>query len=192
MASTLIDDFNRASLGSNWTSLFGTPAISGNQYGGGSTDNLAYYNVATYTSGRFGITIPVLPLDTQFAIIALAQDVGSVATTDGYTLRYTYSSGGADTLRIDRVDNAVATTIGGPWSQDLSAGGQIALDKTGTTLTAYYYNGSAWASLGTATDATYSGPFNIMLHANQSTVRMDDLVQITADAPRGLLLMGAG
>lgn len=54
MALPATDDFNRASLGANWTGVDGTPTISSNEAAGGHINgNLAYWNADTFNDAQY-------------------------------------------------------------------------------------------------------------------------------------------
>ncbi len=49
------DDFNRASLDANWTSVDGTPQITANEASGGNINsNFAYWNADSFNDSQYG------------------------------------------------------------------------------------------------------------------------------------------
>lgn len=165
--TTLIDDFARASLGSNWTTLtgagnyiFSSIAFTSSSSGADSSD-ASYYNAATYG--------PSLDLFATFrwtgsgswAALRITRNQGS-GTTDGYALYV--STNGTDRIRFYREDNEVLTQVGSqvtyvPADLDL-----IGMDRDGDTMRVHVNTGSGWTQLGSWSDSTYNtGTFNMTL-----------------------------
>jgi hypothetical protein len=106
-------------------------------------------------------------------LFARGVQTGSLATVDGYVLRYAPAAG-TDTLTIQSVTNGTQTSIGAAFSQEISAGDSIGLECVGTTLTCYYKpSGGAWGSLFSRTDSTYTAAGQIALFSTSTGVRFD-------------------
>lgn len=108
-------------------------------------------------------------------ILLLARGVQttSLATIDGYALRYAPAAG-TDTLTIQSVTNGAQTSIGAAFSQEIANGDSIGLECVGTTLTCYYKpSGGSWSALFSRTDSTYSSAGKIGLLSSSTGVRLD-------------------
>lgn len=173
----ILDDFNRADggAGSNWTNLLGSITITSNQVSGGSTQNVGYWNVTTYGANMEAfITLPTKPSDTAIADIGIRiQDVGSIASVDGYSARVA-AAAGTDTLSIQRIDNGTGTTLASV-SQEFTSGDSFGIRASGSRLELWYRSGSGlWQRLTTATDTTYTNGGYISLTLVGSAVRGDN------------------
>ncbi|MFA6039895.1 MAG: hypothetical protein WC733_00145 [Methylophilus sp.] len=108
-------------------------------------------------------------------LIARSVQETSLATVDGYLLRYS-ASAGTDTLTIQRIDNGAQTSLGAAFNQEISAGDSIGIEIVDSTLTAYYKaSGGGWTSLGSRTDTTHSASGKISLLTTSTTVRLTNL-----------------
>lgn len=131
-------------------------------------------------------------IDLAFGLI----DTGTITTIDGYAVRITKQSGGADdTLEIYRITNLAATLLASV-TQEFSNGDGFLGRRTGTTLELDYYNGSTWSNVLSTTDATYStGGVKGMTIAS-STARVDEFGGGTLSAGSAvqgrMLLLGVG
>lgn len=171
----LIDDFNRASLGANYTTLLGTPTISSNQLAASVAPAVAYYNVFQVTDGEAWCQIPTLPgIAANFDLGIRLTDAGSIATVDGYVIRFTQNVG-TDTLSLIRITNAAVGATLATFNQEVAAGDYIGIRAFGTLFSAYYRSGSTgfFTLLGSATDATYASGFLSFTMPN-TTIRIDN------------------
>ena len=188
MAETTIEDFSSVA---DWTSLAGTlTSSSGQGAGTAATDNLAVSNAASYGPDIFvGITVSTLVAnDNEYILLGLR--ITNVPTTNGYYVSYVRQSG-TDTMYLRRSSGGTPTTIGS-WAQEVAAGNRIGISAVGSTITAYIDTGSGWTVVGSVTDANFNTAGALLLDIYNTTARVDDLVQVTADATKRLLLMGAG
>lgn len=165
--STLLDDFNRASLGANWTTLtgagnyiFSSIAFTSSSSGGDSSD-ASYYHAAAYG--------PSLDLFATFrwtsagswAALRITRNQGS-GTTDGYALYV--STNGTDRIRFYREDNEVLTQVGSQVSYVPTDLDKIGMDRDGDTMRVHVDEGSGWTQLASWSDSTYNtGSFNMTL-----------------------------
>lgn len=160
--STLIDDFNRASPGANWSTLFGSGIrINVAQTfatGQAAADNgdASYYNAATYgPSGHFYATSEV-GLAGTWQGIHFVTTPGS-GTTDGYSLFVSYD--GTNRIRAYRMDNDSLTQLGSqvsytPADTDLVG---FERDSGNGTIEAWVNTGSGWTDMGgNWNDTTYA------------------------------------
>ena len=159
--TTLIDDFNRASLGANWTAFFGSgiriPSVVEIVTGQGASDSsdASYYNAATYGPSADFYAASRKQLAGTWQAIHMVLTPGS-GTTDGYVIYVSYD--GTDRIRGYRLDNDVLTQIGSqvsytPADQDL-----IGFDRDSGTehINAWVNTGSGWTDLGGGwSDGTY-------------------------------------
>jgi len=93
---------------------------------------------------------------------------------DGYIVRTTMSTGNWAT-NLERWDNGSATTLGSPTdlgSTTLSADYETRIYAIGTTITAEYWDGSAWVQIASVTDATYASGAVGIYHYQQSSLEI--------------------
>lgn len=164
----------------NWTEpLFegdGGLQIQGNQ----ATSDNASFGDSYWNPGTFGpdseayITISTLPA-SGFIIYLMIRGVSpGVAGIDGYYLELVKNPG-TDDVSIWRYDDGVSTQLGAAISQEFSTGDALGFEAIGSTIAAYRKpSASAWASLGTRTDSTYSAAGYLALGCQATTVRLDD------------------
>lgn len=176
----LLDAFNRSNTGpplsSSWSDLAGGNKVVSNQAAG----NTASFNFSYYNVGQFGadqeayITVATVPAATDAAAVyCRMKDVGSVLTVDGY-LCGVIPAVGTDVIRIQRIDNAVATTLGADFSQEVAGGDKLLFRLIGSTLEAFYGTAGAFTSLGTRTDSTYLAGGYLGLLIQNTAARIDD------------------
>lgn len=186
MAETVIEDF--ASV-ADWTSFAGTLTASGGQGAGtAATDNFAYLTGGSYGPDvQLGITITADPGTGNGVLIAARL---AVPAFNGYMV-LVVKAAGTDTIYLRRLDAGVSNPLNS-WAQEVNVGERIGIGCVGTTISAYYDNGSGWTLLGSVTDATYGAAGTIGLDIFNTAARVDDLVSITVDATRRLMLLGVG
>lgn len=177
MAETVIEDFTSLS---DWTGLGGSLTASGGQ-GAGATaaaDNISYLTGGSYGPDIFfGLTIATVPGDNEYVLLFARLNS---ATLSGYFVSIVKSSG-TDTMYIRRITGGVPTTLNS-WSQEVASGNRIGIDCTGTTISAYVDTGSGWTLVGSVTDGTYTAAGTTAVSIFNTVGRVDDLVQVTADA----------
>lgn len=168
--TTLIDDFNRASIGSNWTSVLGDPlsiysntqVTTSNTSGG---DHLDVYNVSTFGPSNVDAYVKLTTYGPSGSWIEV--DIISDTTPgspDGYA--YAEALNGSNQSRLFRIDNGSYTQIGSTYTGWTAAvGDYIWIEKRGTTFTGYNStDGVNWTQTTSTSDATYAGPFYIGLN----------------------------
>lgn len=163
----ITDDFNRADggLGSAWSALAGSAAVSSNQWAptGGSTDAL-YHNVAT-----FGTTAEVS------ARLAVVDGLPSIALLNAGTFNgYTWGRSGGNLL-LNRSDGGAPTTLA-TVAQAVSAGDRLRLTFNGTTVEGWYSSGPGlWTLLASPTDNNHRSTLSgALIVASSTTARFDD------------------
>ncbi len=176
MAETVIEDFTSVA---DWTSFVGTLLATGGQgAGSAATDNFAYLTSGSYGPDlQIGITVAADP-GAGNGILLAARLI--VPAFNGYTVSLVKAAG-ADTILLRRLDSGAPTSLGS-WSQEVNVGERIGIGCVGTTISAYYDSGSGWTLVGSATDGTYGAAGTIGLDIVNTSARVDDLVQVTADA----------
>jgi len=166
-STSIIDDFDRASIGSDWTDVANGITISSNEAAGSTADanNSAYYNASSYADGyEVYITLTTAVNDTSLYHLN--------GSYNGYGL---LASPAGETIEIQEIASGSPTTLGAAISQTLSNGDAVGLKKDGSTLTAYYKaSGGSWAEIGNRTDSTYSVTGNFFLQIYSTTGRCDD------------------
>lgn len=166
--TTLIDDFNRASLGASWTtgSWFGDSSlsiISSTLLGGASAWPGGFYNGATY-GPDLDLIIDLPTIGGAMSVFARLDNSNSPS---GYQLH--------DNNGLYRLDTGTATLLGLGFDLGPNDGDKIGLEIIGDTLSARKYTGGAWGVATSRTDATYSaaGYFGVEIGTNAG--RMDNL-----------------
>lgn len=153
--TTLIDNFNRASIGTNWH--------TGSWYG----DNaLAIYNnsnltsSATWGGGYYNVTTYGPDINLIFDVVDAWSDIslfGRLNSSDspsGYVFKWNVAVGG----KIERIDGGVDTQLGALFAISLSAGDKIGLEIIGNAISVYRYTGGAWSLVATRTDDSNTYP----------------------------------
>lgn len=169
--TTLIDDFNRGTLGANWSVLFGAglyiPAVVIQRVSGQNTasdsGDASYYNAVTYGPSLDAYATLYYSGTGSWAGIHMVQNPGS-GTTDGYAVYVSFAS---NNLRSYRIDNDVLFQLEGAVSYTHSSGNKIGLDRDGTTLRVHVDTGSGFTEQMARSDGTYaSGSFYIALESS--------------------------
>lgn len=173
--TSLLDDFNRASLGAGWTLLFGTLSISSNQLAGQSGGAIGYYNVAQYGADCENYcTLPATPgTGGTTYLYARLKDM-NIATVDGYSLTIVFSDSGNETIRLERIDNGAATVLATTTDYGVPDGSRIGLEIIGSTIKGYLDTGSGWSEILSASDGTYSAAGYLGVGIVSSSARMDN------------------
>lgn len=165
--TTLLDDFNRenGAIGANWTADalgFGSDlaTIESNQArspAGGAGWSEAYWNPATFGPDfEVYVQVPVKPANNQIAGIHWVHPTGLGGTgVDGFSA-YLRPLSGTDSLVIERFTNQTWQTLQEAF-QEFTAGWWFGLERIGTTIAGYYFNGSIWTQFATQTDANHAG-----------------------------------
>lgn len=183
-STSLLDAFTGADqnpISTNWS----TPATGvgvgsckrlSNQIAGSvASTSDAWYNVATYGPDcecYVTVTVKTATGDGIGVYGRVQQPSVSAATLDGY-LVYASTASGTDTITIYRVDNIALTSLAVA-SQEFAVGDKIGIEIIGTTINAWYWNGSTWTNVATATDSTYSAAGRLAFRIRGTLGRADD------------------
>ena len=156
----LIDDFNRATLGSNWHTgtWFGDNLLTihnnievGNPPA--SSWSGGYYNVTTF-GPDISVAVDVTGDDVYTGGHSLYARLNSSDSPNGYRVRV-----GLILARLTRLDDGVETTISTgsetSLSRNLAPGDKIALEIIGNNIVGWVYQDGSWGSYATAVDNTY-------------------------------------
>jgi hypothetical protein len=151
--------FPGSSLGSSWTTPTGSFLVGANAAsGGGSTNNIAYYNIATltdqYASGSF-----VRGGGNFIGLSVRITNAGTGGSANGYVVNCGPASSECFLQKTTNGSTANLTSC----TSCTSATGTLYLSAVGTTLTVKF-NGT---SILTTTDSTYtSGSPGIAAYGN--------------------------
>lgn len=119
--------------------------------GGGSV--MAYSPTFRANCEVFGTLAATGAAGNYWEIALRGGNTGDITTFFSYVLRWTQGSG----IRLIRFAALGATTIDGPYAQELSVGDSMWLRARGSRLEAYYKPSAGnYSSLGTVTDATFA------------------------------------
>lgn len=170
--TSVLDTFS-GTLGGWTTPAYGDVAFSivsgqvtpsSNTWGGG---------VWTTTVGpdcEVFVDIPTLGLSTKE--ISLRWRGDSASAYNGYSLRYTV--GGSPELTMFKSVAGAATGLGNI-TQAMSAGDSLGVSMIDTAITVYYKaSGGSWASIGSATDSTFTGSGYIGLEILGNLWKLDN------------------
>lgn len=185
--STVLDDFNRAngSIGSSWTSDalgFGSDAaiIESNEIrspGGGTDWSDGYYNVSS-PGPDFEVYAHITTkpaTDEVLGVLWLHPTGIGGSGVDGFS-SYLKVEAGADLLRLQRITNQTWVDLGAtPVSQEFTAGWWLGLERIGTTLAGWYFNGSIWVQYTSATDGNHTGTGRLAFDMQGTTARINEI-----------------
>jgi len=180
--TSLLDNFNRPNedpITGSWdqpvwngdaSAKIITNQAASNNAGGGwggawwtttfANDQEVWATVPTFDSGAAS--------NEQMGLFFRLADPG-LTTMDGYVVHF-----GIDNIvRVNRVDNLVATQLGSDILHDSVDGDKIGAEMVGTTITPYYDSGFGWTALSTRTDSTYTAGF-IGWELSKTGQRADD------------------
>jgi hypothetical protein len=175
--TSVLDNFNDTENPmTGWANLLAAP-FTGRWASNGSiaepqdSNSNEYWTASTFGPNSTGVEvwaeIQTVASDTgSVTLWMIYADVGSL-NVDGYALTLTKVAGASnDTLQLQSVTNAVGSNIGAAFTQEVSNGDSVGFEQIGSTFTIYYKaSGGSWTSLGTRSDATYSGSPNIGMSA---------------------------
>lgn len=170
----LVDDFNRASLGANYTNLAGTATITSNQLAASVAPAVCIYTPENWADAWAAMPITTLPgVGTSTDLGVRVQNIGSIVTLTGYAVRYTRNAG-TDTIALIRIDAPVTAVVLQAANQEVSAGDWIGIRLYGTELSSWYKTGAnPFVFIGSTTDATYSGAGDVSFTLPDTTIRID-------------------
>jgi hypothetical protein len=164
------DNFNRASLGSNWTTITGSNdiGISSNAAVGtvnGQTSS-AYWNADTFAADQYcEVTLSLFPNITWMGPMVRM----STSANNGYSAQAERS--GSTTLKLYRTDAGSTTQIGSTYTGSVVQGDVIRIEVEGDTIT-LKQNGTTRV---TATDSTYTtGQAGLWIFTNSTARTLDD------------------
>jgi hypothetical protein len=180
--TSVIDDFNRASLGGNWSEMTdadGPLAIySSTILGGAPATNYcgSYWNVATYGPDcEAYITYTGAGLTGEyFGLWIRAQGPGA-ANIDGY--KVTYSDVGGGSLSLIKVTNFTTEVTLDSLAAVPTSGHKIGIQAVGDLITGWRDTGGGWTQILDATDSTYAGAGHIVIDLfdiGSDTARLDN------------------
>lgn len=174
---TVLDDFNRASLGSQWVVNAGSPSIYNN-----SVLNLAGADIQ-YASGvhypvEFFMTISGFPTDPQFYHIYLDYNshngTGSTKTMYRYAMGFIHNDGALDGVELQKFVNDagptnIVTTGAYTWTNGIGAVkfGLRHLDNGDIFI--YLNRGSGWELMQTGNDSSIIASGWWRLHGGTDT-----------------------
>lgn len=174
----LLDDFNRTTLGPNWTnSAFGDGAcsINTNQLAGAA----ATANGCCWTAQTFNRDQEVyLDVPTVIVGAAIMDIIVRASATSGafncYLLRYTPSTTTMDLRKITAGGSSVSI---GTFSSSISLanGDSYGLQAIGSVFTAWKKTAGLWAQVGgVISDSTFLTPGFIAIEFETTAARMDN------------------
>jgi hypothetical protein len=173
----LLDDFERASLGANWSSVTGLSdlAIVDSHYLTGSSSGFCggRWNVETYSNLKGRVEVLQFDeddLDQTVELGFLTDAVWSART--GYRLALFRQS----TVSIYRCDDGTDVLLAS-WYPDWADGDAVGFSYIDDRLTAYRRPvGGAWYEIGHVHDATYMGDaLYLVVRTHGTVVRLDNL-----------------
>lgn len=170
----ILDAFSgTGALGGNWTTLNGSWTQGSGVAIPGGTNSVAGWNASTFgVDEEAYLTVSTKP-GTGGQVMAFVRMTTLVlATVDAYGV-YLTNNAGTDTIAIQRVDNAVPTSLTST-SREVAAGDKIGIRVIGNTITAWHYSGGAWAEVLSTTDSTYGSAGYIGMASTDTTTRIDD------------------
>jgi hypothetical protein len=143
------DDFNRASIGSDWTtctssnglaiasSIRVTGAVNG-------ASSYAYYNATSFTQSQY----------SQIKFNSSTENTGPmINVTSGGAGYLTFYSGGSFYLRKYTALNTYSGNLASA-SGSLSSGDIVKISRSGNVITASVYHSGAWSDVVTYTDSS--------------------------------------
>lgn len=176
---SVIDDFNRASIGANWTTDpmgagDGALALASDQVDGDGTDDSGYYNVTTY-----GPNTEVFVDCTTWAASSNQKGISLFArittpgagTCDGYRMRFLFDSvsGSNDLCTFDRIDNGTATEVAFSSPTNHATSDSFGFELSGSTMKGYRKRSGTWTEIFSSSDGTYTGAGSIGLAVNDTS-----------------------
>lgn len=168
--TTLLDDFNRGTLGSTWTTVLGSGLKTYSSTQVTTVDTTGGDHIDVYNVTLFGPTnIDAYAKLTTYGATGTWIELNLISDTtlgspDGYA--YAEALNGANNSRLFRIDNGAYTQIGSSYTGWTAAVGDYYwIEKRGSTFTGYNStDGVNWTQATSTSDSTYTGPFYIGLN----------------------------
>jgi hypothetical protein len=167
-AVNLIDDFNRASLGSNWSDFSGAGAsalainASTTLAKGGANYCGSFYNVSTFTRPCETYLSSAWTYVGGSLYFGLALYINPTGTFDGYKIG-TDTDASPDRMVLYRTDDGSDTELGSH-NITVASGDRFALQLDATHVRMWIDDGGAgWAEVASAADTTYSSSLAITI-----------------------------
>jgi hypothetical protein len=187
--ATVIDNFNRAAIGANWTtgSFFGDGAlaiISSIKLGsaGGSFPG-GYYNASAYGPDTEVYADIVESGGEEIALFLRCSADNSPVSA------YIYKGNmGTSLSYIARIDSGSETVLGAKFTRQYANGDKIGFEAIGSTLAAYIYTAGAWAQITTRSDGTHTGANRVAVELQNVNATIDNLSGGTVVAAGGTIL----
>lgn len=193
----LLDAFNRANENPLTGALGSGPIIPAaprlqivtNQVTSVGATGSAYTGTSYGPDAEAFCTVAVKPTNTNAINLALRLVTPNTASWKGYWLSVK-AQAGTDTWEIYRVDNGTFTLLGstvtGP---EFTAGDKIGFQATGSTLTGFAFQASAWSQIIQRSDATYGAAGPIGVQIDDTTGAIDDFSGGTVVVSAGGVLL---
>ncbi len=191
--STTTDNFNRGSLGSNWTGPSvgdsSSLTISSNQV----TSAGSGYGAAGWNATQYGpdeevyVTVSTLPSSGDDLALYLRASTPSSGTFNGYMVALDASD---QSEAIFRIDGGSYTKIGGDYGISFTAGDSFGMSAAGNTITAWYKHSGTWTAAGSAIDYSYDSAGYTLLEIGDNTARLDNFT--TGNALGNALTVNGG
>ena len=172
----VVDDFNRASLGANYTNLAGTATITSNELAASSAPAVTVYTPESWQDVWAWMQISTLPgVGTNTDLGVRVANIGSILTLTAYGVRYNRSAG-TDTVSLIRFDAPVTPVNLVTFNQEISANDCIGIRAYGTNLSAWYRSGGSgnFSYLGETTDGTYTAAGDVSFTLPDTTIRINE------------------
>jgi hypothetical protein len=175
----LLDDFNRATLGPNWSQMGGWPnpadVAASTKFTGNASYGGSYYNASTFGPDCAGYVTVDNVVNEEFYIYFRLQSP-STTGIDGYMLRILTNAGTPHPWALFRItDNATTKIDVGSATQTIVDGCKLGFEASGASIKGHYYDGASWANIVSATDATYGAAGNVGIGLSTAVTHLDDL-----------------
>jgi hypothetical protein len=181
--TSLLDNFNRASLGSTdwqtpWLNFAGSFSIASSTIlAPSSTSSAGGWKTVCGPDCEAWVQVPTLPAAGQYiGVVLRGSTISNVSGSSRYDLRLTPST---SSWQINRVVTGTPTAIG-TFTHALSAGDWIGLRSIGGVISAYWSSdGVNWVLVGIVDDsgagfATTPGYIGVQTNDSTDTVRFDN------------------
>lgn len=173
----VLDNFNRAAIGTNWTTWAGVALsiASSTLLAASATNGEGYWNVDTYgPDAEVYLDFSTMPPANTF--IAMHLRISSPgASNNSYELNYKAVTGAAnDTQQMARYAAGVSTNIGAANTLEFAAGDGYGFEAFGSTLTAYRRASGTWSAAFSRTDTNLLQAGYLSAYIQSTTTRLDN------------------